>query len=83
MKRAWGAGMLAGGTFQPVTGQLMRLLAAIIGHHCSPDASGIGRQEGLLPAIEAGFLSLRSTYFLSLCIILFYENGKALNYPFF
>lgn len=28
-------GILVGGSFQPITGQLMQLLAAIIGRHCS------------------------------------------------
>lgn len=50
----------------------------------SPDASGIGRQEGLLPAFEgAGFLSLRSTYFLSFCIILFLREWKSFELSVF
>lgn len=43
-KSTWVLGILVGGSFQPITGQLMQLLAAIIGHHSSPDVSGICTQ---------------------------------------
>lgn len=65
MKRARDVGMLAGGSFQPITGQLMQLLAAIIGHHRSPDDAGICRQEVLLPAFQGGGLPFLKKYLFS------------------
>lgn len=77
--------MLARGSFQAVTGQLMQLLAAIIGHHCSPDDAGICRQEVLLPALQGGRLpfSKKCPFSFPLHHSIFYETGKALNYQFF
>ena len=70
-------GILVGGSFQPITGQLMQLLAAIIGNHCSPDASDICTQV-FTPFLQQGRFSPRRTCFLSFCIIRFSPEWKKL-----
>lgn len=75
-------GILVGGSFQPITGQLVQLLAAIIGHHFSPDASGICKQV-FIPFLQGGRFSPRSTYFLSFCIILFLREWKSFELSVF
>lgn len=76
-------GILVGGSFQPVAGQLMQLLATIIGHHGSPDASGIFKHS-FYPVLSTAQVSSHKYLFSFLLHQFdFHRNGKALNYQFF
>lgn len=71
-------GILAGGSFQAITGQLMQLLAAIIGHRRSPHAPGICTQVSPHSVNGAGVLPEVPICFASAPFDL-WQNGKALN----
>lgn len=76
-------GILVGGSFQPVACQLMQLLATVIGHHCSPDASGIC-EHSFYPVCSTAQLSSQKCLF-SFLLHQFdsYHSGKAMNYQVF
>lgn len=75
-KRTTELGILVGGSFQPISGQLMQLLAAIIGHHCSTDASDICKQV-FTPFLQWGRFYPWGPVFFPLASFDFHQNRKS------
>lgn len=75
MKEHQSSGVLAGGSFQPIASQLMQLLATIIGHLGSPDASGSASRFASSSLAGAAVLP-EVPLFFSFASFCFYKTAK-------